>query len=102
MISSSPCSFSLDVQVVQGSVILPPPPPPLREDAVYEDGIAEPHFETNKPLQDDQGSRMGIGVWRWQVCFFGPPPKKRPHKTPNLTEQPQGLIVFQIIDKIPD
>jgi hypothetical protein len=41
MMSSSPLSFSLHVQVVQGSVILPPmPPPPLKEDySAYEDGM---------------------------------------------------------------
>ena len=77
MISSSPCSFSLDVQVVQGSVILPPPPPPLKEDSVYEDGIAEPHFETNKQLQDDQGQSHGY----WSLALAGlflwtPLPKK--------------------------
>ena len=64
-------------------------PPPLKEDSVYEDGIAEPHVETNKQLQDDQGQSHGY----WSLALAALFPTGPPQKTSNLTGQAQ---VFQL------
>ena len=64
MISSSPCSFSLDVQVVQGSVILPPPPPSLKED-YYED-----HFQSSHGSDCTQWGLLCLGCFTWVGWMF--------------------------------
>ena len=64
MISSSPCSFSLDVQVVQGSVILPPPPPSLKED-YYED-----HFQSSHGSDCTQWGLLCLGRFTWVGWMF--------------------------------